>query len=256
VNLDVSEFYDGVNITNKDIFEFVDKTDILPKTAARSAYDYQEFFENFMNNNQADALIHLSLSKELSCSYENAKSASEQLKNVYVIDTRSLSSGCGLLVLSCVDKIKQGKNLETILNEIRNEILKVQASFIISNLKYLYKGGRCSAIAVLGANILRIRPKIKLSDGKMCVDKKYMGKYDNLVLKYVEDLLQTHQDIDKNRVFITYTTHDEVLNSKIAELLKKAEFNEIIFNFAGSTIASHCGENCLGVLFLSNVNIK
>lgn len=249
------EHFDGQTLKIEDIFSFVNKNGVLPKTAARSAVVYQEFFEEFMNKNQADALIHFSISNELSSSYDNAKEASKNLKNVHVINSSSLSSGTGLLVLSCIDKINEGKDIKTVLDEISFEIPKIQASFIISNLKYLYKGGRCTAIAVFGANMLMIKPKIKLFKGKMNLDKKYMGKYQNVVLKYLQDLLNDHKDIDKKRVFITYTTLDKELNNKVTEILKTAGFEEIISNFAGATIASHCGENCLGVLFKSNEDI-
>lgn len=255
VSLGDNEFYDGVNLSIEDIFNFVDKTGVLPKTAARSAVTYQEFFEDFMKKNDAEALIHFSISSEFSSSYSNAKTASEQLQSVYVINTASLSSGSGLVVLSCIDKINEGKDIKTILREIDFEIPKVQASFIISNLKYLYKGGRCTAIAVFGANLLMIKPKIKLFKGKMSVDKKYMGKYQSVVLKYVQDLLTDYKNIDKKRVFITFTTKDDELNSKISNLLKQAGFQDVIINFAGSTIASHCGENCLGVLFQLNEDL-
>lgn len=257
VNLDETEFYDGINVTIQDLFKFVDKTGVLPKTAARSEYDYKEFFDDFMKKHQADALIHFSISSEFSCSYNNAKSAANDSKNVFVINTASLSSGSGLLVLSCVDKIKEGKNLNEILKEIDEEIPKIQASFIISNLKYLYKGGRCSALAVLGANLLMIKPKIKLFDGKMAVDKKYMGKYPSVILKYVQDLINEYKHImDKRRVFITYTTRNEELENKIVGMLNSVGFENIISNFAGSTIASHCGENTLGILFQLTENLK
>jgi DegV family protein with EDD domain len=153
-------------------------------------------------------------------------------------------------VLSCIDKIKKNKKIEAILKEIEQEIPKIQASFIISNLKYLYKGGRCSAVAVLGANVLMIKPKIKLVDGKMIVNRKYMGKYNAVIQKYVKDLLIEYKNINKERVFITYTSEDSELNNKIKENLLAQGFKEVYFNFAGATIASHCGEGCLGVLFM------
>ena len=170
VNLGDDTFEDGVNIGSEEIFNFVDKTGVLPKTGARSALTYQEFFENQLKNLNADAIIHISLSSEISSSYSNALLASNELKNVKVIDSRSLSTGCSLLVLSAIDKIEEGKDLDTIASELEEETSRVQASFIINNLKYLYKGGRCSALAMLGANILRIKPKIKVTDGKMNVE--------------------------------------------------------------------------------------
>lgn len=251
VNLGDDTFEDGVNIGPEEIFNFVDKTGVLPKTGARSALTYQGFFENQLKNLNADAIIHISLSSEISSSYSNALLASNELKNVKVIDSRSLSTGCSLLVLSAIDKIEEGKDLDTIASELEEETSRVQASFIINNLKYLYKGGRCSALAMLGANVLRIKPKIKVTDGKMNVDKKYMGRYEQVLLNYVKDLLKDYPNINKKRVFITFTSKTDAINAQIENILKENGFEEIIQNYAGSTIASHCGRDTLGVLFIS-----
>ena len=252
VNLGEEEFLDGENITNKDIFEFVEKQNVLPKTAARSPEQYKEFFENAIKKFGADRVIHISLSNEISSSYQNAKIASMDDERIAVIDSRSLSSGSGLLALSAVDKIDEGKTFEETVKLILEEVEKVQASFILNDLKYLYKGGRCSALSVFGANILRIKPKIKLSEGKMGVDKKYMGKLDAVIDKYVDDLLNDNPNPVKKRVYVTYTTSTDEINKSIKEKLEAKGFEEIIFNDAGSTIASHCGKNCLGVLFINN----
>lgn len=251
VNLGDNTFEDGVDIGPEEIFSFVDKTGMLPKTAARSSLTYQEFFENQLKNLNADAVIHIALSSEISSSYSNALLASNELKNVRVIDSKSLSTGCSLLVLSAIDKIKEDKDLDTIVYELEEETARVQASFVINNLKYLYKGGRCSALAMLGANVLRIKPKIKVSNGKMNIDKKYMGRYEQVLLTYVKDLLKEYPNINKKRVFITFTSKNQSINTQIENILKENGFEEIIQNFAGSTIASHCGRDTLGVLFIS-----
>lgn len=251
VNLGDDTFEDGIDIGPEKIFNYVDKTGILPKTGARSALAYQEFFEKQMKDLNADALIHISLSSELSSSHENALMASQELQNVKVLDSMSLSTGCALLVLSAIDKINEGKDLRTIYLELQEERNRVQASFVINNLKYLYKGGRCSALAMFGANVLRIKPKIKLASGKMIVDKKYMGKYEQVLINYVKDLLKDYQNVDKKRVFITFTTKNDEINAQIEQILKDYGFEEIIQNYAGSTIASHCGRDTLGVLFIT-----
>lgn len=251
VNLGDDTFEDGIDIGPEKIFNYVDKTGNLPKTGARSALAYQEFFEKQMKNLNADALIHISLSSELSSSHENALIASQELQNVKVLDSMSLSTGCALLVLSAIDKINEGKDLRTIYLELQEERNRVQASFVINNLKYLYKGGRCSALAMFGANVLRIKPKIKLASGKMIVDKKYMGKYEQVLINYVKDLLKDYQNVDKKRVFITFTTKNDEINAQIEQILKDYGFEEIIQNYAGSTIASHCGRDTLGVLFIT-----
>ncbi len=251
VNLGDDTFEDGIDIGPEKIFNYVDTTGILPKTGARSALAYQEFFEKQMKDLNADALIHISLSSELSSSHENALMASQELQNVKVLDSMSLSTGCALLVLSAIDKINEGKDLRTIYLELQEERNRVQASFVINNLKYLYKGGRCSALAMFGANVLRIKPKIKLANGKMIVDKKYMGRYEQVLINYVKDLLKDYQNVDKKRVFITFTTKNDEINAQIEQILKDYGFEEIIQNYAGSTIASHCGRDTLGVLFIT-----
>ena len=221
VNLGDDEYIDGQNITNEDIFSYVDKTGILPKTAARSIEFYKDFFQEAMKKYNADYVVHI-----------------------------SLSSGCGLLCLSAADKIDAGLSFEEVVKQTREEVSKVQASFILNDLRYLYKGGRCSALAVFGANLLSIKPKIKLANGKMGVDKKYMGKYENVLSKYTDDLLKDYPSPNLTRVYITYTTENATVNEVLIKKLQDRGFKEIITNFAGSTIASHCGKNCLGVLFL------
>lgn len=252
VNLGDDEYIDGQNITNEDIFNYVDKTGILPKTAARSIEFYKDFFQEAMKKYNADYVVHISLSSELSSSYSNAKLAADEIGNgkIEVINSLSLSSGCGLLCLSAADKIDAGLSFEEVVKQTREEVSKVQASFILNDLRYLYKGGRCSALAVFGANLLSIKPKIKLANGKMGVEKKYMGKYENVLSKYTDDLLKDYPSPNLTRVYITYTTENAAVNEVLIKKLQDRGFKEIITNFAGSTIASHCGRNCLGVLFL------
>ena len=252
VNLEDNEFLDGVNLTIEEIFEFVKKTGVLPKTAARSSQCYKEFFEEVKEKTKATKIVHISISSGLSCSCQNAKMAAEELGYVSVVDSLSLSSGCGLLALSAADKVTEGKPLKKILEELEKEVLCVQASFVLDDLKYLYKGGRCSAVSMFGANILRIKPKIELKDGKMGVGKKYMGKFESVLEKYVSDLLIENKTPNLKRVFITYTTSNENSIKVIEEKLTAKGFKEVIIGTAGATIASHCGPNTLGVLFINN----
>lgn len=252
VNLGEDEFFDdGINITNEKIYSYVARTGILPKTSAINSFSYKEFFEKVAKKTKADKIIHFSLSSKLSSTCLNAKNAASELGFVEVIDTLSLSTGSGLLVLSAADKIKEEKDFETIINEIKQEVNRVQASFVIDSLEYLHKGGRCSAVAVFGANFLRIKPKIKLVEGKMTVDRKYIGKYEIVVQKYVEDLLEEYKNPVLDRVFITYTIENKELNEFIRKKLEAKGFKQIINNMAGSTITSHCGKNTLGVLFIN-----
>lgn len=248
VTLGEKECQDGIDINTTQLYEFIEKTGTLAKTAARSSYEYKEHFEKMLE--ECDHVIHFSLSFKISATGNNARMAAEEIgeNKVTVIDTKSLSSGSGLLVLSCAEKIEAGKDLETIKSELAEEIEKVQASFLVDTLKYLHKGGRCSSLALLGANLLKIKPRISLVDGEMKVTKKYMGNINSSLVKYVKDMLAECPP-NLNRVFVTSSSEMEVSQS-IADSLKEVGFKEVIIAHAGCTICTHCGKNTLGILYI------
>lgn len=248
IYLGENQFYDNVDVKTNDIFSYVDKTGTLPKTAARSAYEYQEFFKNLLKD--ADAVIHVAFASDMSSSCSNAQIAAKEFENVKVVDSKNLSTGYGLLVLKACKLVSLGKSLEEIEVELNQTVPKIQASFVISNLKYLYKGGRCSAVAMFGANLLKIKPSIHVVDGKMVVGRKYMGKFSDSMLKYTNALLEDNGEIDKENVFITFSSDDNNVSNLICEILKQNGFQNIHKTYAGCTVASHCGPECMGVLFL------
>lgn len=246
---DVS-YKDSLEITPNDIFEYVDSGKGICTTAAVNVGDYLDFFSEMKQD--CDAIIHFNISSEMSCCHVNAVLAAEDMENVHVIDSRNLSTGIGHLVLDAALMAEAGdKTAEEICDIIRAEVDKVEASFVIDTLKYLHKGGRCSAVAALGANILKLKPCIEVKDGKMDVGKKYRGPFSTVILQYVRDRLTGRDDLDLRRVFITYAagTPAEVVDAVENEVRACAQFEEIIRTQAGCTISNHCGPVCLGVLF-------
>ncbi len=248
VNLGDDTHYDNIDVTPKDIFSFVDKTKELPKTAARSIYEYEEHFKSIFEKG-ADAIIHISLSSEMSSTHQNSVIAASSLENVVVVDSKNLSSGHGLFALEAVKLAGLNLPLELIKQKLEQYAEKIQASFVISNLKYLYKGGRCSAVEMFGANLLKIKPSIHVVDGKMVVGKKYMGKFLDSIQKYTQTLLAENPNIDKENVFITYSSDKDNVANEVEKILKENGFKNIYKTFAGAVICCHCGPECMGVLF-------
>lgn len=242
-------YTDGVDITPDDIYAHVEKTGELPKTTATNVGDCLDFFRQFTEQNKT--VIHFTISSEMSSTYNNACMAAEELGSVYVIDTKNLSTGGGLLVIAAAEMLDAGLSAEETVNKTRELVPKVDASFVIDNLEYLYKGGRCSAVAMLGANLLKLKPCIQVKDGKMDVAKKYRGKYGEVLKQYVKDKIGDYSDIELDRVFVTHAGCDAGLVDEIVELVKStAPFKEVFLTRAGCTISSHCGANTLGVLFI------
>ena len=243
-------YLDG-DITPQDIFDYVDKNKILPRTSAINEFQYKEYFENKLANGY-DAIIHFSLSSEISSSCTHAERAARKLDNVYIIDSRSLSTGIALQAIYARKLTNKGLAPQEIVEKVKTRIPYVQASFVIQTLEYLHKGGRCSGLLRFGAAILRIKPQIIVSEGKMAPAKKYIGRKSQVVQQYCKDTLEQFANPDLSVAFVTHTLATPEMVSVAIEALKNRGFKTIYETTAGATITSHCGPMTLGILFIND----
>ena len=252
VNLDANAYRDGVDITPQDIFEFVAKTKILPKTSAPSVGEYEEFFAEQLKG--YDELIHFNISSKSSGSHNFAVLASESFNGkVKVIDSKALSTGQGLLVLAACDLRDEGKSSDEIVAAINELKTRVNTSFVPDSLDYLHKGGRVSGMVKVAASMFKIHPQILMEDGQLVPGKKYMGKMQMCLPRYIQDLKEAYPNYDKKRCFITHSSADkEIVDIAKAKVKELFDFDEVIETVAGSIITSHCGKGTLGVLFVYN----
>lgn len=249
VTLGGKVYKDGVDITPDDIYAHHDKTGELPKTTAANVDEFYNFFKKFAD--EGKSVIHFDISSGMSSTFNNARIAAEEFENIYVIDSANLSTGIGLLVVAAAEMVNEGLEAEEIVAKINDMVPKVDASFVIDNLEYLYKGGRCSALAAFGANMLKLKPCIEVKNGAMGVSKKYRGRYADVLKTYVSERLGDGSDIDNSRVFVTHAGCDEEVVKQVVEQVKEAGiFKEVFLTRAGCTVSSHCGANTLGVLFV------
>ena len=251
VSLNDVDHTDGVDVTPEEIYRNYERNKSLPKTAAPNLADCEAFFRRYVE--QGYAIVHFTISSDMSSTYQNCVIAAENFDNVHIVDTRNLSSGGGLLVVRAAELAARGMRAAMIAEECRRLTPYVNASFVIDSLEFLHKGGRCSTVALLGANLMHFKPCIVVREGKMSVDKKYRGRYDAVLLKYREDRIGDGSDIDKSHVFITHGgCDDEVVEACAAKLKTLGNFREVHVTHASCTICAHCGRNTLGVLFLQN----
>ena len=234
---------------SSEIFDYVDKTKNLPKTSAIPPEQYKEHFENLKKD--YDAIIHVSLSSMLSSSFNNAQLVANEMDNVYVVDSRTLSTGIALIAITGKELVDAGKEPKEIYEELIKLTEQVQASFVIEKLNYLHKGGRCSALTLLGANILKIKPQIIVKEGRMNVGKKYVGGLSKVISKYCDDLLLDNPNPKLDTGLITHSSPMPEIQEMLKEKLSTRGFNIIYDTLAGGTISSHCGPNCIGVLFIN-----
>lgn len=249
--LDDDCFEDGVNIQPDDLYAFYKKSGRLPKTSAVSVAKYTDFFKELTQD--GSSVVHISFSSALSATHQNARLAAEDFDNVYIVDSKSLSTGIALLAIKAAQLAQDGLDAKTIAHEMEYKREKVVTTFILDKLEFLYKGGRCSGVAMLGANVLGIKPSIVMVDGKLQVGKKYRGKLENCQMQYVRDLLEQYAGrIDTDRAFLSRTAgvSDEQMKALQKEIHKTLKFKEYIVSTVGCTITSHCGERTFTFEFM------
>ena len=245
---------DGVDIVPQDIFDYVERTGQLPKTAAPSIGDYEDYFRPYVE--AGNTVIHFSISSKASSSCSYAQAAAKAFGGkVFVVDSKALSTGQGLLILKAADLRDRGASAEEIVETVNALRPLVNTSFVPDRLDYLYKGGRCSRMAFYGANLLKIHPLIEMNDGQLVAGKKYRGSMVKCIEQYVDDLAVKYPNYEKTRCFITHSMADEaVVEAARKKVAEKFAFDEVLETVAGSVITGHCGRNTLGVLFIAEEN--
>ena len=249
VNLGDKFFYDG-EISPEEIFEYADNNKTLPKTNAVNEESFKEHFAKILND--YDAIIHFDISSEMSSAYQNAVNASKNFKNVYVVDSRTLSTAISLEAIYAKKLTETMDDPAKIVELVKKRIPAVQASFIIERLDYLYKGGRCSGLALLGANLLKIRPEIEVLNGNMKNTEKFRGKMADCVTKYCRATLEKYNHPDKSVIFITHSVADKELVDAAKAVVSEYGFENVYETTAGCTVSSHCGKNTLGILYIND----
>ena len=243
------EYLDGITITPADIFSHVAAGGGLCSTAARGTAVFQNEFAKYAD--AYDGVVHINISSEFSSSYQNACIAAGDFDNVRVVDSRNLSTGQGLVVLKACELAQTAENLDELKAELDDFTSRVEASFVLDRLDYMVKGGRCSSVAALGANLLGLKPCIEVKGGKMSVVKKYRGHIEKCLAAYVKDRLEDRNDLDDGTIFITHTqVSQECIDTAISGINHYGHFENIYETTAGCTVSCHCGPGTLGILFV------
>ena len=243
-------FYDGFDFTPADMYLRYRADGTLPKTSAPSVQQFIDFFRPFVE--AGCEVVHLDISAELSSSYSTACIAAAELGGIYPVDSRMLSTGVGLLVIEAAECRDRGMAADDIARHVASLTDKVDTSFVLDTLEFMWKGGRCSGVAALGANLLHLKPGLEMSGGKLGVYKKYRGNIRSVYKQYVAERL-AGKAVRPGHVFITESGEvDDQTLEELEELVRSMiPVKEIHHTTAGCTIASHCGPKCLGVLFIN-----
>jgi DegV family protein with EDD domain len=249
ITLGEDTFLDGSSFTPLDMYARYKQDGTLPKTSAPSVQEFLDFFSQFTE--KGCEVVHLDISSELSNTYNAACMAAEEPGHVHVVDSRMLSTGVGLLAIEGAECRDRGMGAQEIAEHLRGLTGKVQTSFVLDTLQFMWKGGRCSAVSALGANLLSLKPGLEMKDGKLGVYKKYRGNIKTVYKQYVKERLQGRR-VRPGHVFITESgeVDDAVLEEIFALVRETIPVQEIHHTMAGCTVSTHCGPKTLGILFI------
>ncbi len=249
ITLGNETFLDGQGFTPLDMYARYRKDGVLPKTSAVGVQEFMDFFSQITE--QGWEVVHLDISSELSNSYNAACMAASEIPGVHVVDTRMLSTGVGLLAIEGAECRDRGMTADEIERHLCSLTGKVQTSFVLDTLEFMWKGGRCSGVAALGANLLKLKPGLEMKDGKLTVYKKYRGSIEHVYKQYIRERLEGRK-VRPGHVFITESGEldPSVLEEIYAMVRELIPVEEIHHTMAGCTISTHCGPKTLGILFI------
>lgn len=248
--MDDKSYYDGVEVTPDEIYQWAEEKNTTPKTAAVSFEKAQEVLKPFME--QGDDIIYIGISSQMSTTNNVIRlyGEEEEYERLFVVDSQNLSTGIGLQVIKAALLAEKGMTAEEIVSELEDARSRVRASFVVDSLTYLARGGRCSAATAMLGTALKLHPQIVVKDGAMGASKKYRGQIDSAIMKYAKDLKEELLSAEKERVFITHSGCKQELLDSVRDYLEELNyFDEILITRAGGVISSHCGPQTLGILY-------
>lgn len=247
IGIEENSYRDVFEIGPDDVFKNYEQTRHLPKTSAPPPADFFAMFKKHAD--RGDDVVHIAMNSKFSSSYQNACIAAQEFSNVYVVDTFTLSSAEGLLVLRAAEMRDAGKSAKEIYDRIEIDKTKIQTNVLLDTLEFAYRGGRASMLQMFGANLLKLRPCLLLdTHGVLSVRKKFRGNYEQVCKEYIRFVLE-QPNIDSERAFLSTTGMDQELFNSLKKMVQDSGvFKEVLTSRAGCSMTVHTGPNTL-VLF-------
>ena len=249
ITLGEDTFKDGFGFTPLDMYRRYRQDGTLPQTSAPGVQEILDFFTPLVE--QGYEIVHLDISSELSNTFNAARLAAQELEGVYPVDSRMLSTGVGLLAIEGAECRDRGMSAREIAEHLEGLTGKVSTSFVLDTLEFMRKGGRCSGVAAMAANLLQLKPGLEMKDGKLGVYKKYRGSIEHVYKQYITDRLKDRK-VRPGHVFITESGEIDpaVVQEMIDLTYSLSGCSEVHHTLAGCTVSTHCGPKTLGVLFI------
>lgn len=248
VIMDDKDYKDG-SIPVTDVYDYYKKTKKIPSTSAVNPNEYEYIFKKLKEENPGCIIIHIGYSSKASCTYQNACIGSDDMDDIYHIDSLNVSGGEAAIILKAADFIEKYPDIEAadLIEKIKEVVTRARVSFIPGNLEYLKAGGRLSNAAYLGASILQLKPLIEILNGKLVATKKFRGGIKRIAEKYINEFIDRY-NMDREKIYFLYSLGlEEQIKQLMEGIAKKKGFKEIIWTQTGCVISTHGGPGAIGI---------
>lgn len=254
VTINEKTYQDTIEITTPELYKIMDETKQLPKTSAINPDVFLETFKKVKDEGY-DGVIVTGIGSNMSSTMQSAKIAADQMEDfpIRLVDSLSLSSGTGLLILNGRQYLEQGHSLDETADYMNALVPKVRAQFIVESLDIIYRGGRISGAKYLVGKMLKAHPFIQMNEAKLVVADTPKGKIHRALDKQFDVFLaDLEAGIDKSKVFITHSVAPDYVDYYLEKLKEYIPSENIIVTEAGAVISSHCGPGTIGILYIKN----
>ena len=227
------------------------------RTSQANRTDYEEFFEPYLKDGKD--ILHISFSSGLSGSYNSACFAADDLKTrypdrkIYIVDSRSASSGFGLLVDGAAHQKLAGMDIDSLRDWTTENRMRAQHWFLSCDLSFYIKGGRISKTAGTVASTLGICPLMHMDEpGHLVpVDKLHTKKktMKNILNKMVE--LADGGTEYSGKCFISHSNCPEdaaALAAAVEEKFPNLD-GKVLINYIGTSVGTHTGPGTTALFF-------
>lgn len=243
----------GKTLSYKDFYGQM-REGATPTTSQVNAHEFEEEFIKHVKN--GDSIICITISSALSGTFNSANIARNNIleeypdANILVVDSLSVASGQGLLVVKACEMRDRGLSTEEIFSWLEENKNKVIHSFIVDSLNHLKRGGRISGATAAIGGLLNIKPSLYIdNDGKVMQGEKIKGK--KKVLKFlVNEVKEKAVNSENETLYICHGDCLEDAETLKSMILEEVKFKNVVINYVGNVIGAHAGPGVLAVLFL------
>lgn len=249
VHTNEGRFCDLFEISSDSLLAYLQKEGNHSHSSTAEPSEYEYFFAETLA--EAEHVIHITATADLSGAYPNATQAAKTFDNVTVIDSAHISSGHGLMVLYAAKLAEEGYGVDEICEALDEYRERVFSNFLVPSTATLYRNGKVSGAVHRLCTVLNLHPVLSMSRNRLKLWRIESGSMHRVIRQYIKKLFRHSRQIDTRVLFVTYAGCSVKEIDEIVEIAEKyIHFDQVILQKASATVSSNCGVGTFGLMFV------